>query len=256
MLKNWFEVCLRKIYQLMAKRFLKKNQDLWDSLQIYLAKTESTGCGYIDYAELYKAVKNSSAKEILELGSGVTTLIIAHALMENHLELGVLGRVTSMEEHRVWFNMSKKLLPEKYMPYVDFVFSKTVDDYYSIFRGVKYLNTPQRKYDFVFVDGPKYISKKDYASTFDFDFIDVLKRSVSPVSGLVDKRLSTVFVLQQILGHKKVIYCSIKGLGFILPVTKNDLGNLSKKIDTKNFMKSLRLFRRTKLGITSNVNES
>ena len=52
MLKNWFEVCLRKFYQLMAKRFLKKNLALWDSLQIYLAKTESTGCGYIDYAEL------------------------------------------------------------------------------------------------------------------------------------------------------------------------------------------------------------
>ena len=256
MLKNWFEVCLRKFYQLMAKRFLKKNQALWDSLQIYLAKTESTGCGYIDYAELYKAVKNSSVKEVLELGSGVTTLIIAHALMENHLEFGVLGRVTSMEEDEIWFNMSKKLLPVKYMPYVDFVCSETADDYYSLFRGVKYLNTPQRKYDFVFVYGPKYISKIDYAPTFDYDFIDVLKRSVSPVSGLVDKRLSTVFVLQQILGHKKVIYCSIKGLGFILPVTKNDLGNLSKKIDSTNFMKSFRFFRRTKLGITSNVNES
>jgi hypothetical protein len=176
--------------------------------------------------------------------------------MENHLELGVLGRVTSMEEDEVWFNMSKKLLPKKYMPYVDFVCSETADDYYSLFRGVKYLNTPQRKYDFVFVDGPKYISKIDYVPTFDYDFIDVLKRSVSPVSGLIDKRLSTVFVLQQILGHKKIIYCPIRGLGFILPVTKNDLGNLSTKIDSTNFMKSFRFFRRTKLVITSNVNES
>jgi len=255
MLKNWFEVCLRKFYQLMAKRFLKKNQALWDSLQIYLTKTESTGCGYIDYAELYKAVKNSSAKEVLELGSGVTTLIIAHALMEKHLELGVLGRVTSMDEHEFWFNMSKKLMPEKYMPYIDFVFSETLDDYYSLFRGVKYLNTPKRKYDFVFIDGPTYTSKADHSPTFDFDFIDILKRSELPVSALIDKRVSTVFVLQKILGYEKVTYCPIKGLGFVYPVTKNDLGNLSKKIDTTNFVKSFHFFRRTKLDITSNVNE-
>ena len=61
----------------------------------------------------------------------------------------------------------------------------------------KYLSA----YDFVFVDGPDYKSPVDGSVTFDADLINVLQSSTNPVAAIIDKRVSTVFVLQQVLGH-------------------------------------------------------
>jgi hypothetical protein len=248
---NFYLVVMRKINEILSKRYLARDAIFWADLNRYIAKSKSTGCSYTDYAELHKALINLKPKEVLELGSGVTTLVIANALMRNYFEFGITGRVTSLEENVFWMAISKKLLPCKYNNYVDMIRSDTVDDSYSLFRGVRYSNIPERKYEFVFIDGPKYTSKKDSSPTFDLDFIHVLSKLKSPVSGLIDKRLSTVFVLQKLLGFKKVTYSVIKGLGYIKAVSKDDLGNISKDLSSKNFEKSFKLFG-TKLDITSN----
>lgn len=83
-----FEIALRKLAQINAERMLRKNAELWAALKEYLKKSESTGCGYIDYAFLYKTIRSAKPVEILECGTGVSTLIIAHALMENEKETG------------------------------------------------------------------------------------------------------------------------------------------------------------------------
>ena len=156
-----------------------------------------------------------------------------------------------MEEHPEWYSMSKSLLPLEYKPYVEILLSKTKDDYFSVFRGVRYSQFPKREYDFVFVDGPKYISNTDNGSSFDFDFLHVVRNANKPVSALIDKRVSTVFVLQKLLGAEKVYYSSIKGLGFVKSVSKKDLGNISTSISSSNFTKSFHLLGNSKLEITA-----
>ena len=195
---------LRQYRKYRAKLFLRQTPELWSELHHYLQRTESTGCGYVDYAELYRLIRKNKPTEILECGTGVSTLVIAHALMENEANTGVRGRVTSMEEHARWLQMSRNLLPIRYAPYVDFVLSETTEDRYSLFRGMRYASLPEREYDFVFVDGPSYVSPGDGGATFDFDLLHVLRGSRKLVSALVDKRVSTVFVLQQLLGTRKL----------------------------------------------------
>lgn len=251
-LKLSIEIFCRKILEINAKQKLQSNSELWDVLSSYLSKTDSIGCGFNDYAVLYKIIRSRKPIEVLECGTGVSSLIIAYALMENERETGQSGRLTSMEEDPSWFDMSNRLIPGKYKKYVDFRLSEVIEEHYSIFRGVRYKHTPNRPYSFIFVDGPKYISPIDGALTFNLDFINVLKYTALPVEGLIDKRLSTVFVLQQLLGVNKVKYSAMSGLGFVGPCVKSDLGTIETKISSKNFTESLRLFGNSKLSITSN----
>jgi hypothetical protein len=60
-------------------------------------------------------------------------------------------------------------------------------------------------------------------TTFDYDFIHLLKQSEHPVRGIVDKRVSTCYVLQKILGVDKVRYDSLLRLGFVGPCSRKDL---------------------------------
>ena len=74
------------------------------------------------------------------------------------------------------------------------------------FTNIAELHKPgiEDAYDFVFVDGPKYRSPHDGHPTFDFDYLHILRNSKIPVAGLIDQRVSTVFVLQQVLGKEKI----------------------------------------------------
>lgn len=177
----------------------------------------------------------------------MSTLVIAHALLENERETGVCGRVTSMEESEQWLTMSQRLLPVRYQPYVEFRLSDTIEDKFSLFRGVRYRDIPERGYDFVFVDGPKYQSPLDGTPTFDFDFLHILRTAKNPVAGLIDKRVSTCFALQMVLGPKKVRYSPVKGLGFIEPCTSEDLGDLDRTLSSANFAASMQTFGQTLL---------
>jgi len=246
-IKNKIEIVIRKLAELYSRRKLSSNRELWGVLQNYLSKTKSTGCGYIDYYQLYKQIRKCQPKEVLECGTGVSTLIIAHALMENKKLFDINGRVTSMEENDEWLKMSIKLLPSKYKEYVDFCFSQTIEDYFSFFRGVRYKNIPERSYDYIFVDGPKYHSPNDNIPTFDFDFLHIVQKSDISISGLIDKRLSTCFVLQQVFGFEKIRYSNIYGLGYIYSCNKNDLGILPDNLSSENFSKFFKILNRNRL---------
>ena len=125
---------------------------------------------------------------MLELGTGASTIVIAHALKE----IGG-GTVTSMEESEEWYRHAVQNLPQG-LP-VHIVLSKTVEDTFSIFRGIRYRDVPNRPYDFIFVDGPAYkTSTRDV--TFDFDLISVVANPPLRCAAIIDKRVSTCFVSQ------------------------------------------------------------
>lgn len=237
----------RRLLEFYARRFLHSKRVLWAELQEYLKKTESTGCSYTDYWYLYRNIRQYKPKQVLECGTGVSTLVIAFALLENEADGHKLGFITSMEEHEQWLQMAQSLLPEKYTDLVELKLSGVCEDSFSLFRGVRYADIPERQYDFVFVDGPKYRSPIDGEVTFDFDLIHVLRNSEIPVRGLVDKRVSTCFVLQQVLGMKNVVYSPVSHMGFIGECSKDDLCGIDKKTPSSSFSGSYRALLKTKL---------
>lgn len=219
------ETVRRKWAQTQAERRLRRTA-AWAPLQKYLAQTRSTGCSYIDYWHLYAAVRRYRPKEILELGTGASTIVLAHAAIEN----GV-GRITSMEESSDWYDHAVRNLPPG-LP-VDIALSSTVEDAYSIFRGMRYRDVPDRPYEFVFVDGPSYRTMSGEV-TFDFDLIAVVSRAVQPLRAIIDKRVSTCFVLQRLL-MGKVRYLPHLGLGFVDQVTRADLRGIDETTPSRSF---------------------
>ena len=236
----------RRLVDNFALACLQRNAGLWRDLQDYIIRSESTGCSYSDYWELYKAIRMKKPREILECGTGVSTVVIAYALLENEVE-GHKGRITSMEEVSEYYELATKLLPDQMRSCVDLVHSPRVEDYYSLFRGVRYRDVPSRPYDFVFVDGPSYVAPSDRMLTFDFDYIYVVRNSEHPVYGIVDKRVSTCYVLQKVLGKDKVKYSPIHNLGYVGPCTRRDLRQFDPQSPSSAFLKSFKLFGRTEL---------
>lgn len=84
---------IRRWSEWYARFYLKHRPDLWRQFTQYTEQTGSTGCNMTDYYVLYKQIRNIKPVEILECGTGVSTLVIAHTLTENEKETGKYGRV-------------------------------------------------------------------------------------------------------------------------------------------------------------------
>lgn len=230
-----------------ARRTLEANAPLWRTLTDYLAKSTSTGGEYCDYLALYNHVRNYRPSEILECGTGVSTVVLAHALMENERDYGIRGRITSMEDKEKWHRVAQDLLPRTLSPYVDLVLSPRVEDGWYLFRGVRYKFLPDRPYDFVFVDGPDFDSPSDGTLTFDCDLIRVVEKAEQPVWAIIDDRLSTSFVCQKVFGKDKARYCTRDRLCFVGPVTRDHLRGMDAQKPC--FIHSFRYFGNTDLEI-------
>jgi hypothetical protein len=218
------DVARRKWAETRAKKLLSQTP-VWDMLQGYLARTRSTGCSFVDYWHLYDAVRKFRPKKILELGTGASTVVLGHVAKEYG------AKVTSMEESPQWHEHALENLPSG-LP-VEIILSETVEDCYTIFRGMRYRNVPTDSYDFVFVDGPSYRTRSGEI-TFDFDLIRIVANTVSPLRAIIDKRVTTCFVLQRLLPGK-VKYVRHLGLGFVGPVTKVDLIDVDRESPSRSF---------------------
>ncbi|MGB5717823.1 MAG: hypothetical protein WBN81_12100 [Gammaproteobacteria bacterium] len=184
------------------RRCIESAGELPRLLRTYLSKTESTGCSWSDYATLYRRIRTLRPREVLECGTGVSTVVIAYALAENAREGGEPGRVTSLEEHQGWYEMAGELLPASLSDYVDLRLSPTVETQYWLFRGMRYRDLPDRPYSFVFVDGPSTLAPSDGVKTCDLDLVHVVNNARQSVSAIVDARLRSCYVLQQIFGRR------------------------------------------------------
>ena len=231
---------------------MRKNNELWKVLNDYMAKSKSTGCQYSDYWELYSFVRKNKPKEILECGTGVSTIVMAYALLENEKE-GYNGRITSVESVKEYYEMAKEILPVHIAPYVDLICSPLIEDYYALFRGVRYKDVPlDRTYDFVYVDGPSYTAPSDGTIAFDFDYLHIVKNSDKPVYAIIDKRVSTCYVFQKIFGLEKVKYNALIHLGFAGPCSKEDIKHFVQKFPSSAFGKSFKPFGKTELNLKLN----
>ena len=221
-----------------AEAALRANGELWGLIERAAARNEVTGVSFADYLTLYRFVREHRPREILECGSGLSTIVLAQALRENERDGFPRGRVTSMEDVPHWHENARTRLPRELGPYVDFVLSEKVDGVHKIFRGVRYAALPERPYDFVFSDGPERHSPVNGDKLFNLDLLEVVKRSTTPVRGIVDDHYLTAYVLQKVLGPRNTRYSAVRKLLFVGPVTRDDVGFLQRE----NFAPDLRLF--------------
>ena len=99
-----------------------------------ISASDSTGCEFGDYLELYKTIKHLKPKYVLECGSGVSSCVIAYALMEIQNETGIKRKFISMEENEFYHEQVKKIFPEPLAEYVDFVLSERIEKEYGPYQ--------------------------------------------------------------------------------------------------------------------------
>lgn len=224
-------IALHNYLEQSAEKKIKANRPLWEFLKAYIEKSPSTGCSFSDYFVLYNYVRRYKPKEVLECGTGMSTVVLAQALKENHQEGGAQGRIASMEENEEYYKKALGLFPESLKEYAEIFLSPAIEDTRDFFRGVRYKDIPYRKYDFVFVDGPDLMTDpKGSSLAFDYDIVRIIANSDTPVAGFVDTRTSTCFIYSLIFGDK-FRYDYVRKLGIIEPCTKKDVLSAKKIAD-------------------------
>ena len=216
---------------------IRAHREMWQRMLDYASKSSVTGASFSDYLTLYEQVRRWKPTEVLECGTGISTVVLAQALLDNAREGAPTGRITSMEDHQGWYETARNAMPEDLDGVVELVHSKKVDGTHRIFRGVRYEQVPERGYDFVFSDGPDRHSPVTGEKLFNLDLIDVIARSERPLRAVVDNHYLTFWVLQKLLGTDKARYDVWRRLMFVGPVTRHDLGYLRRE----NFLPDLRL---------------
>ncbi len=83
-----FEKVRRRYLERQAVDFIQNHAELRRLITDF--QTISSGASAIRYKALYEYVKKHKPKEILECGSGVTTVVLAQAIKENGMGGGAL----------------------------------------------------------------------------------------------------------------------------------------------------------------------
>jgi hypothetical protein len=202
-----------KLLDRRARRKLQGHKQVWEYLEGVVSP--STGCSYSVYWALYSTVLREKPKELLELGSGITTGVIGHAIKQNGF-----GRLVSMEESEYYAAAAGRILPPEMRAFVEIVQSLSVEKRHSLFAGVGYKDIPDRRYDFVFVDGPYY----DRESSYDVDLIEIVSKADQPVTAVVDSRVGSCLVYGLLL-RSKFAFDYTRKIGCLSRATKADLAS-------------------------------
>ncbi len=218
---------MKRTLNLLSERYyklkLQSQPKLWAEILDYQNTTKSTGAKYATLYQIYTGVMKRKPQGIVECGTGLSTVVICKAIEKIKLtDPSYFPRFVSLESEEFYWQHALNLLPEKYKSFVEIRHSELVEDAYSIFRGIRYKDIPAGPYDFVFVDGPDYKTDKGGPS-FCFDLIKYIENSAAPVYAIIDTRVSTVYVLQKILGKKLVAYNGISRVGTVNGAKKTDL---------------------------------
>ena len=190
-------------------------------------KSDSSGVSYSDYFNLYTYVRNIKPQYVLECGTGKSTIVIAQAMLDNRNENPNDSRLQnmkliSMEDKPEWYEQSRGNIPDKFTDFVEVHHSPLTTASYSLITGIIYENKPDYPYDFIFVDGPDQ-SGGTGITQCDFDFIQYVKTAPKPVSAIIDNRKHTILACTLAFGQTKVSFYPHEALGFVQPVTKEDL---------------------------------
>ena len=168
---------------------LRTPRELRRMLKDALAATGSTGCSIWELQQLRRSLLHERPRHAVELGSGVSTLVLAFAVRELQQQ-GHECRFVSLEQSAEYQNDMLQWFPKDLAPFVRFVLSPAgSSDFPDGRRGFRYSYLPDEAYEWVFVDGPQ-LPRKD-PMLFDADAIDIARHGQRMVIH-VDGRESTV----------------------------------------------------------------
>ena len=172
----------------------------------YSTKSNTTGTKFPTLWRAVRIILSEKPTHILECGTGLSTIVLTAAVKKlKSRDPAYDGHITSMESVEEWFDIATKNLPDKYSDVVDIVLGPREKYEFLFFRGYRHSNIPPKDYDFVFLDGPSY--NDEYGSAFCADVFHVIETSSAPVvRGVIDTRVSSVYVLQKVFGTSAVRY--------------------------------------------------
>ena len=163
---------LGKYYEARGKEVHILNYPIFTD---YCKESKSAGPSVHCHNYLYSWIRHYKPKEVLELGTGKSTIAMAIAMQENGF-----GQITSMEDNAKWFNTAQELMPQGLEPYIDLRMSPI-----STYKGgYHYERVPLRPYEMAFIDGPTPQPNHDYLWVLDYCYPTTL--------GILDKRHQTL----------------------------------------------------------------
>lgn len=218
LLKRKITRLISRFLERKARRNIQKHSELWNYLS--RVSSSSTGCSYGDYWVLYSYILRKKPREVLELGSGVSTVVMGYALLKNGS-----GRITSMEESAEYAEQTRKLLPEEMKKLIEVVHSPSIEKRWGPFVGRGYRDIPEKSYDFVFVDGPHY----DRETSFDVDLLELVQKSETPLTAVIDSRAGSCIVYNLYL-KPKFYFDYFQNIGYLKDATKKDLASYHRVI--------------------------
>jgi len=220
------------IYNLYCKfRINKLLPGIQKVIDDYNLKTKSTGTKYSTLYRAVKLIKKNKPRCILESGTGTSTIVLAETVLFLKKQNPSYDcKIVSMESMEEWFQIAKKILPQKYNEIVEIKFGKRKIFEYSIFRGYVHTNIPKLSYDFIFLDGPNYEDCNGSSTCMD----GVKARLISDskiITCVIDTRVSSIFMMQNIFGPKSIKYNPI------LRTTSFDMPSIQEKpkLRSENF---------------------
>ena len=178
------------ISESVALLYLAAQPGLKKELRLAQKFSQSTGCNAFELAQLHLRARRKTSKSVLELGSGVSTLVLAHACWLNSRR-GERARVVSMEESFFFAAETMKFIPAYLRPHVLVITSKVVQQVDGDWTGFSYEARPRATPDFVFIDGPQLPDNGVNSFFYDSDIEQIAQDASRPFVAYLDGRNST-----------------------------------------------------------------
>jgi len=202
---------IRILYDIYAHIRVKRidGGKLYDLIATTAKNSGSTGCEYTDYYVIWKLLNKVTPKNILECGSGVSTIVFGWFAFKQK-QRGIPTKVISMESEPSWHEQIKSVYPPELRDYIHFAFSPRVESKYNGILGSHYEEVPDLDYEFMFIDGPglrKVFKDRSYPKCFNSDLVNLLvQNNHCSVTGLIDQRIDTMRKIKRLIPLGNIKY--------------------------------------------------
>jgi hypothetical protein len=198
-LRNLWQV-RRFVGELRARRRLQTETAMWSGLAPILKRSASVGCTFYELDVLYHHIVEHRPEWILELGSGISTIVMGYAA--NQVRAG--GRqctIVSLEQHESYFNDLGKLIPSEIAGSIELIHSpvEVFDIGNGEFIAGRYTKKPKHNYGLVFVDGPQNLQYRSDSKYLDGDLLDAIDWNADGFVAFLDGRAGTLANLRKLM---------------------------------------------------------
>ncbi len=198
---------------LYAIEYLKK-EGLYERLVKLRKDTYFTGCDPFDYAFLHNWIKVNKPKCFLEIGTGISTFVIAEAMKMYSIPVhGDKTVLVSVDNNPFWHKHALESNISNGNKFVQLMYLEVKETYVGYIYGTCYEQLPLHPYDCVFIDGPS-----EERVSVDFIFLVNKLDDNHPVTAIVDYRSFVMLVMAPWAGLENIK--RYNDLYVIGPITK------------------------------------